>query len=73
MGGDPVVLKIDRLHPSFRKSKPYALDTAYVSPTEKLKHRDAFKTTNAITPEAIVSVHNVRDRYDRDLGDLYER
>jgi hypothetical protein len=62
VGGDPVIVKIDRFHPSFRACKPFRMDSNYHMPgaTDIGVHDlHSFAANAHIPPEAIVSFHKV--------------
>jgi hypothetical protein len=66
VGGEPVVLKIDRFHPSFRKSKPWKKDTEYHNPEYDdidIHSIHSFSSRKRIHPDAIVSYHKVDTRF----------
>lgn len=60
VGGSPVIVKLDRFHPSFRASKPFRLDRNYhpAGNDSELHLLHAFSVNAHIPPDAIVSFHS---------------
>lgn len=75
VGGDPVIVKLDRFHPSFRACKPFRADSNYHIPgaTDMGPHDiHSFAVNAHIPPEAIVSVHHkAGGRFSPSLGPEY--
>ncbi len=55
-GGEPVVLKIDRLHPKLKGNK-FKVDKAWHRKDKQIKKLHSFHTSKPIHPSAIKSVH----------------
>lgn len=74
VGGNPVVLKIDRLHPSFRdKAHKFTIDKAWHKKKHKIHDVHAFHRESGIHPDAIVGVHHavtVKSGYQPHHGGL---